>query len=432
MSLSNRKGLKFETEQNYYALSSIQLAGGNWGIPVMAASVSLYLRFGLGFSLFSIFLGNLLILIGYYYFVKMSSGGRLNAVQNIERFFGIISGKFFAFIILISMIGWLALGLERLSQGLDKLSFDLPGVNIQIVVGCLAAIALLFGVKGLRILSCFLAPVILAILLICFIVVGAKYGFNLEAPRERSSFSLIGIIPIVVVLLDSILEYPTFYQHSKSLRHSITSLLIVFLGTVIGQVFIIYIGQGNEESAFTLINPQMFDNLFLNSLSATVLILGTLGASAWNIYAASIGWESLFPRFKDRTEYAVIGLAAIILFNALPVKQVLGHIVELGAILIVSAVVIMLCNYLMAAHEMKRSEKHDYKGEKHAYERMPLGILLMNNFSWVLGSSLGVLCKFQAWFHDVDPLIISFVVSGGTTFILLMAWEVRGRIKFSR
>jgi cytosine permease len=335
-------GLAFDTQQNSYQLSAIQLAGGNWGMPVMGVAVNLYLSVGFGLTVSSILIGNLFILVAYYFFVKMSSSTRINAVQNVERHLGKVSGRFFAFVILITMIGWLAVGLQRLAEGLDGLSFSLPGVNINIIVGCVASIVLLFGIKGLRVLMSIIAPVILVGLLLCFVLVGAKSGYTINAPLIPRTFTLSGLIPIIIVLLDSVIEYPTFYRHSRSLRHSITSLMIVFIGTCAAQILIIFIGQGDEISRTTLISAQMFDQPVLSSLAIALLILSTLGASAWNIYAASVGWESLFPQFKDRTEYAVIGLSAIILLVALPVGSILNHIVDVGAIPIVAAVVVII------------------------------------------------------------------------------------------
>ena len=59
--------------------------------------------------------------------------------------------------------------------------------------------------------------------------------------------------------------------------------------------------------------------LSINKIIKFVLILFVIismtTTTTWNAYAASVGWESLFPVYKDRTEYAVIGLVATVILG---------------------------------------------------------------------------------------------------------------------
>ena len=180
----------------------------------------------------------------------------------------------------------------------------------------------------------------------------------------------------------------------------------------------------------SMISPELYNYTVLNICVSAFLIIGTLGGAAWNIYAASVGWESLFPMLKGRVEYAVIGLSAIVLLGSLPVKEVITRIVVFGAIPIVCVVVNMIINFITVGGKIHRIEKLKKKGamtHQHSIERVPSFILVMNNFAWIMGTVAGVLNKLGVWLVGVDSLIVSSITSGGITVVVLILYEIVNR-----
>jgi purine-cytosine permease-like protein len=408
---SRRKQSKFETTQNAYQLASIQIAGGNIGLPVASVGFSLFLSLGLFNSVLNIVIGNLIILMVSYIFIRMSFRHRLNAVENVERYFGWLGAKGFALCILVTMIGWLAIGLSRLSDGLDILDMNPSWLFPGALIGFLASLVTLFSIRGIRWLGVLVTPLLIILLTVCLVMAASPPPQQL--PEFSNRLNLTGISPIVIVLLASIADYPTFYRHSVSVRHGMYSLWVIFLATVFSQVSIIFLGGNSPKSIYTLVDPQSIQSNGLLFIVACFLVVSTLGSAAWNIYAASVGWESLFPALKDRTEYAVIGLGATVLLYALPIKVVLETIVAYGDITITAILTITVANYLLDNLIKKTSKRLRHT---------------INNGGWVVSTIVAVSCKAGVLFPDFDPVWLAICVSGLIVVLGLLIRETFGRV----
>lgn len=283
--------------QRWWHLSSIQLAGGIISLPMISAGSHLILTHGVYSATLSILLGNLFILVISYVVIKMSFTQRLNAVENAKRYIGVMGSKLFAVFILISALGWsgwiLLSGTELLKNHPVISSFSDASI-----VGAVASFVLLIGIRGLKRLTLFAILPLLALLV--FFVSESTPQPNVIY-KTGSLFSLYGIAFVIALNIGSVMDYPTFFRHSKTMKEALIAIGVIFLVTSLV-----------EMAGFILLHPYLHQDHY-NLWTTLFVVLSMTTGVCWNIYAASVGWESLFPIFKDRTEYALIGLLITIL-----------------------------------------------------------------------------------------------------------------------
>jgi purine-cytosine permease-like protein len=285
------------------------MAGGIISIPVLSVGPLIALTSGAMNAVLSIFLGNFIILIMSLAIVLMSYKHRLNAVENAKKIVGKKAGRILAFFILISMIGWLA---RQLSSGMDKIRMCSIFENFEVgpLIGVVSALILLSGIRGLKKISQIALIPLIAFVLILMSYIGFKSSFP-DYPGFLK-LNLLGIAPVVGVLVASIVDYPTFYRHSKTKKDALISLFMIFFVTVFLQIAAVFLFDMSSQDSVNVMQILMANPLIC-TITLLFLFISMICSIAWNMYAASVGFESLFPKFKGRTEYALIGLVAIAL-----------------------------------------------------------------------------------------------------------------------
>lgn len=298
-----------DRNQNWWQLFCIQMGGGIISVPLLSIGPQIVVVSGILNAILSIFIGNLIILFISYVLISMSIKNRLNAVENAQQIVGKSWGRVLAFFILIAMIGWLA---RQLSMTLEKLNLYpfFSDFNVGPLVGTVAALALLFGVRGLKFV-CVVATIILLVLTMFLLVfIEPTTPFN-EMPSSLG-LDLSGVFIVVGALIASIIDYPTFFRHSKSKKDALTAIFAIFFITILIQIAAILLFKMFVIDSAIL--DLMNSNNYISIALVVFLIISIIGSASWNMYAASVGWESLFPKFKGKTEYALIGMVAIALF----------------------------------------------------------------------------------------------------------------------
>lgn len=390
---------------NFWQLSSIQMAGGIISIPILSVGPMIALSSGIINAILSIILGNFILLIMSLAIVLMAYKHRLNAVENAKKIIGKKAGRILAFFILISMIGWLA---RQLSSGMDKIRMFLFFDNFEIgpLIGVISALILLSGIKGLKRIS-----QIAMIPLVIFVIIIMTYvGFKSSFPNYPafSKLDLFGIAPVMGVLIASIIDYPTFYRHSKTKKDAIISLFMLFFMTVflqIAAVFLFDISTNNNPNIMHL----LMENPVICAVTLLFLFISMICSIAWNMYAASVGWESLFPRFKGRTEYALIGLVAIALMANIQLENFLIFINSILDTFISAIGGVLVFEYFNNRLEQKKI----YGKEK---------IFFIS--SWFLAGSLALVFQNFLKKISIDGVIIGFCIGFILSAVFLKAWKI--------
>lgn len=342
----------------------------------------------------------------------MSQSNRLNAIENAEQFVGKVGGKILALFVLVSMICWLPRQLEPASQYLKILPI-FSKLNIGALLGTLASLVLLFGIKGLKMLCMMcIIPIIILFFVILFILEIETSNITFAFPNR---FNFSGTSLVISSLIASVIDFPTFFRHSRSKQDSIIALFVILIVTIIIQCVGIFLYH------FFLLDKTYISLLLSDGGNASILISGFLILSiicsaAWNIYAASVGWESLFPMFKDKTEYAVIGLTATILFTSVYLRGslVTGTNVLDTAISGLGGVLVF-----------------EYLRIKFLHEKGLSSEMLYNNISWWVGGIVGLFI----YFGTIIPAYSTFVsltAGFGVIFIIIQLRKIYSRFKMSK
>ena len=398
-----------DKSQTWWHLSSIQLVGGLISIPVIATGSQLFVSYGLINAILSIIIGNFIVLIAGYAFICVSIKKRLNAVENAKQFIGNISSKFLAFLILIGALGWVALELQENLKILLKYPI-FSKFSAGSFIGAIACLILLRGMKGIKILCTW--AIIPLILLLIYILIRSHpqpIQHNFSGNHYLLSFPALSLA--LAPSITAVIEYPTFFRHSKTRKDAFITLGIIFLATSILQacgilLFSYFIDSGQIFDDL-LGSPYLLDAVF--SIAFTILSL--LGSIAWNVYVASVGWESLFPIFKDRTEYAVIGLVVITLFSSFGLETFFANLPSQVDLIVSSIGGVILACYLESKFRWNKTfDKPSLKGR--------------NTICWLTASAAVLASEMGIIFSHIDSLFSSFLIA----FLISLLFAVTQRV----
>lgn len=385
-----------DKSQRWWHLSSIQLAGGIISVPVISIASQIFTSSGVLNTILSIIVGNLIVLLISYFIVSMSFEKRLNAVENAAQFIGKNGGRVLAFYVLITMIGWVAW--ELISGEELLLIFPLfSKFSSGSLIGAVAALILLIGIRGLKAL-CVVSTIPLIILLFAIMSIVET------SPKDyvfHSTFSFLDLIAGVSLIISAsaaaVVDYPTFFRHSKTKKDSIIALVVIFIVTSIIQstgIFLFKVFAMDKEVIGKLLSANDINSAFVVSF----LIISMVSSTAWNIYAASVGWESLFPIFKDRTEYAVIGLAAIVLISSIHVKNVFVATATFSDTIISGLGGVLIFEFI---NRKRRKVRFSIWDDKKRF--------FYSNASWFVGALLGVMAYINFIAPKSDSTVISLI-----------------------
>lgn len=398
--------------QHWGHLSSIQLAGGIISVPLIAIGSEILLSNGIVDAFLSIVFGNLIIFSISLCIVLMSYHKRLNAIENAEQFVGKIGGRILAFFVLITMIGWLPRQLAPATQLLQIFPL-FSSFNIGALLGALASLVLLFGIKGLKTLCYYsVIPLILLFFIILFNVELNATNNDITFPNR---FDFSGTSLIVSSLIASVIDFPTFFRHSRSKKDSVIALFVIFIVTIAIQCMGLFLYH------LFLVDKAFISDLMLRGKTPSILIsvfliISIITSASWNIYAASVGWESLFPRFKDRTEYAVIGLTATLIFTSVYMRNSLIIVTNVFDTFISGVGGVLVFEYLRKQflHEESLSSE-----------------VLYNNGSWWLGGAVGLVIYFGTLISYYSTFV-SLVAGFGTILIIIQLRKIYRRFIISK
>ncbi|MDX8430644.1 MAG: hypothetical protein SNF33_02390 [Candidatus Algichlamydia australiensis] len=393
-----------DKHQNWWHLSSIQLAGGVISLPFILIGFQVFSIHGTTAATLYIIFANLIGLIISYFFVIMSESKRLNAVENIKQFTGSLAGRLAAFFILVDTIGWIALGLfdgQKYLQNYEIFS----GFSIALITGAAGSLVLLGGIKGLKKISVStIIPLIVFASFIISSVMTKTTTLGIPPKTENHFFGVSGISIVLASSIAAIIDYPTFFRHSQSRKNSVIALLLVFLFTSLIQIAGVFLFKelNNENSIIKL----LVSDKYISFVLIMFLIVSMITTTSWNAYAASVGWESLFPVFKDKTEYAVIGLVVAVILGVPQIEQFILSITILVNSVLSALGGVIVFQFINKTGKIFPRNHLNKKNDK-----------IWNNFSWFFSSIIGMLSFFDIFTLKIDATIATLVF--GFLFSLL-------------
>jgi len=405
----NKKNHLSDITHNFWQLFSIQMAGGIISVPVLAVGPLVAKSSGSVNAILSIFLGNFIILIMSLAIVLMSYKHRLNAVENAKKIVGKTAGRILAFFILISMIGWLA---RQLSSGMDKIRMCSIFEHFEVgpLIGVISALILLSGIRGLKKISQVVTLPLIVFVLILMSYIGDKTTFSTYP--SFSNLNLWGVAPVLGALIASIVDYPTFYRHSKAKKDSIISLLMIFFATVFLQIAAVFLFDLSTSDSSKIMQLLMADT-FICTITLLFLFTSMICSISWNMYAASVGWVSLFPKFKGRTEYALIGLVAVALIANVQLEELLIFTNSIFDVFISAIGGVLVFEYFSNRLEQKQI----YGKEKKFFVS-----------SWFLASFLALSFQYLFTKWNIDGVIGGFFFGFILAAVFLKSWKIYRRI----
>lgn len=306
----------FHKKQSVFTLTAIQVAGAT-SLPVLSSSIKLFHQYGFATALWILFLGNLLIWISAFVIIQMTANTTKNTLDNVRDYLGRIGGWSVGIVILISVTAYYVAQTNMATEMLISLLPFKEGYNINkffqfgVVLGIASVLAIIQGIRGLRWLSTISFPIIIAAFLGLVLALPSQNSVAISVP---SPFS--GLIIGLGIGLAITVDYPTFFQHSRSKQSSLRAVTAIQAITFLIGVGGIYLGKyidatDNLSGWYALINGTFVTKV----LFVCLVVLSCLCVNALNVYSASIAWELLAPNFLlGRKEYTIIGLALTAVF----------------------------------------------------------------------------------------------------------------------
>ena len=268
--------------------------------------------------------------------------------------------------------------------------------------GLFTALLAIGGIRLLRRLSVISLP-----FLFCFILYSMSGSNKFVALQGTWGISLTAVLTSVIILLPGVINFPTFFRHSRSKAHSL--LALTSLTTLISFFEIATIWMDFSFSVGAVSFP------YLTLLALFLILLVTL-CNLLNIYLASACWEAIVPHFSGGKEYAIIGLFGTLTYTFVQISTPVLFLQDLtNAYLAILGIVLMLA-YLMRLIIRHRPRPHEIK---------------ISLTAWLFGCCIATIYEVQHFLKGEQALLAginaSIVYFLCVIFIEETVWAMRKR-----
>lgn len=237
------------SKQPWWQLLGIQ-AGGAICLPVIMTGQYICQMYGWEAAAASIFLGNLFLLILGFAYASICGGSSKSTVEFAQERFGIKGGYLFAFVMILSMMGWFGIQLNIITTIVQQLfqtygmSLDFTLVNIAF--GALLTGVMCFGMKALKSLALICAPLLAMTVCYSLYIVTPE-----ETARTFSEFNWMQAISLVIgANIAAVIDLPTFFRHAKSVKDAQKCIILLYAIAVplieAAGVYLAYATQGSS------------------------------------------------------------------------------------------------------------------------------------------------------------------------------------------
>lgn len=366
--------------QNYFQLASIQSV--SLGYSVIIIGNVLAQKYGAGTAISSIIVGNLILWLIGIGIISSTDRTQSNAIENFKSYIGKYGALLTAVILMFAFLNWYALQINSSVSALNTLyHFDMKWEKDVIVRtgAAFGLISALFSVGGIRFLK-WITVCSLPILL-CFHLYGILSS-DISIPIKNTwGLSFPAVLFAIITLLPGVLNFPTFFRHSRSRPHSYFALTLLTVLITFFEISTIWIKFSNFP-AETLV--------FKTSITAFIIILSLICTNLLNIYLASAAWETVIPRFSASKGYAIIGLLGTLTYTFVQISSPVQFLEDLS-----NAYISCLGIILLMAFILKMIVKH----RPRPFEKG------LNMTSWIFGCMISTLYEINHPLQGVEALL---------------------------
>lgn len=402
MFLCGKMSVKFQSDnQNFFELACIQSA--TLGLAGIILGSNLAKQYGKGTAICSIIVANLVLWIIAVGFISISGQSRNTAIDNIKNFFGRFGGTVASLIFIIAFLGWYAaelnFSMETINQQLhieEASKLDLV-LRLGAGLGLVCALLSSGGIRMLKKISIFALP-----LLLIYHFYGMALSPSLTFPEEPLNLSFSAVLEGVLTFLPGIINFPTFFRHSKSKAHSFLALALFTLFATFFEVTTIFID-------FTTIISSSYA-----VLTSIFIALTLLTCNMYNIYLASACWGLLVLHFESPKGYAIIGLLGTLTYTFIQISSPVQFILD-----ITNAYIACLGLMLLLAYLTRIIIRH----RPRTYE------MLSNLSCWLFGCTLATIYEIHHYLKGMDALLYGLSATllfyATMVFVEEIAWAIK-------
>ncbi|MBN2479625.1 MAG: hypothetical protein JXA94_05305 [Parachlamydiales bacterium] len=317
--------------QNWRQLLSVQV-GGAICLPIIMIGQVIGQMFGFIPSIIAIGLGNLFLMGCGIKTAMMSVEKRKSTSEIAVNYFGKKGAKFFSSLLCFSMTGWFGIQLNFITQSvlhilaICNLLIVINPIILNIGLGILMTIGALFGIRGIRVLSIIVMPLLIAVLIFSLFLSPLSM---ISLAFSHTLISLQGISMVIGGAIAAIIDFPTYFQHAKSKKDGIITVSLLF-GFFLPLIEIVGVCLGVCFPHSTLLNSLISKGGIMWSLFVCLfLIFAGWTTNNTNIYSAAVNSKRIFLKLSDRKRTIAFGL----LGTFLSIFGLLSHLVIVLTIL---------------------------------------------------------------------------------------------------
>lgn len=371
---------------SFFSLTAIQL-GGAFCLPVLMAGQLLVQRYGLGYTLFALVAGNILLWGMAFCMGRLSTTFGLSTLNLAQKLFGTQGRIIGSLALLIPMVGWFAVMNHFVGASLCTLVPGIPCSFCYLFAAFLLIGIVDGGIKGVALLSSLSLPLLIAA------TVGVLYrvlccGFFQHISGTGDAFS--AVMTVMAIALAAVVDLPTYYRFARSSTSAQLSLAFVFLvGLPLIEGLGVLIGAFLPGKTLIDVFGAPEGEIFSQVLMALLAFKG-LATNSANLYSAAVSINTLLPRISLRVSTIGVGLLGL-LISFLPLLE------HFEFILSAMAVATSSLGALFIVASMRPQE------------RMRPSVLLSAVF---VGGVVGAVALFTGSFFTGEPLCDSFLATG--------------------
>lgn len=391
-------------KQSWWQLLSIQ-AGGATCLPVIMVGQLVCQKFGWLAALLGVGLGNAFLLVIGYLLASLSTYRPQSTVQHTIHYFGNQGRFLFASLMLFSMLGWFGIQLNVMSlsseQLLNRLEVSPPPLFLNIGIGILLGSVMCLGMKAMKWLSYFSAPLLGITLLYAL--------FSTRGPvptADPLTTSWLGGLSLVIgANIAAVIDLPTFFRHAQSGKDARICIFLLY-GLVVPfiEVVGIYLCAITGGNSILEVLQAGHGTLWAMWISCFVLLSGWATNNA-NLYSAMTSSYSLPGQFTPTMRTLTLAAIGIVIACFNPLGNI-EDVLDLLGVTIGSMGAVVLASYLLERSNLK-------------YINTPWISIL----SWSIGITIGMSSSFFHWFTTGVPTFDAFLVSLLTQLILNTVYQ---------
>lgn len=393
---------KFQFDnQNFFHLTCIQAM--SLGLSVIVIGRGLASQYGAGTAICSIAIGNLLLWLIAITILSMIDKVHATAIDNIKSYLGKYGGLLIALILMIAFLGWYAFQIDFSLKTLNTLLLAKnkleKGMIIRIgaALGLVSAMLSIGGIRLLKKITICAFPFLIGYHL--YMIVSSPLSITLKGTW---GVSFQATLASVLILLPGVINFPTFFRHSRSKSHSFLALTLITMLVTFFQISTIWMDLSGSKYLTSSI------------ISAAFVILILTTCNLLNIYLASACWKAVVPHFGGAKGFAIIGLLGTLTYTFIQISAPVQFLQDLTNAYIAILGVVLLIAYLLRIvlkHRPRPFEK------------------AISLSTWIFGCVVATIYESQHYLSGIQSVLTG--VNASVLFLLCVifveetAWALR-------